>query len=144
MQKKIIGMLLASSLVFGLAACGSADKKDEATKTEPKTEQPAQKPADNTAAKDVKPTGKTVEVTVTAKSFEFDVKEIKAHLGDKVVVHLVNADGAHGFGLDEFGVDIKGGETASFIVNKKGTFEYYCSLMCGVGHDKMIGKLIVE
>jgi cytochrome c oxidase subunit 2 len=133
--------LLSGSKVSGAKACGSNDQKVDGTKAEPKTEDSTSKK--NDSAK-VKPTGKTVEVTVTAKSFDFDVKEIKAHVGDNIKIHLVNADGAHGFAIDEYGVDIKGGETAEFMATKKGEFQYYCSLMCGVGHDKMIGKLTVE
>jgi len=138
MNKKILGILGASLLTLSLAACGSEEPKPKPA--EPKTEQ-TEKPAEQA---EVKPTGNVVEVTVNAKSFDFDVKEIKAKVGDTVKITLVNTDGAHALGLDAFGVDIKGGETKEFMVDKKGTFDFYCSLMCGVGHDKMMGKLIVE
>lgn len=141
MKKKLIGILGASFMVLALAACGNDEGEVKTSTDAPKTEQATKK---EEAKNDVKPTGKTVEVTVNAKSFDFDVKEIKAHVGDTVKITLVNADGAHGFAIDDFGVDIKGGETKEFMVDKKGTFDYYCSLMCGVGHDKMVGKLIVE
>lgn len=145
MQRKISLLILAVLTAVSLAACGSSNKSADAPKTKSATAQPAKKtPDQKNTTEEIKPTGKTVEITVTAKSFEFDKKEIDVQAGDQVVIHLVNADGAHGFAIDEFGVNIKGGETATFVANKKGEFQYYCSLMCGVGHDKMIGKLVVQ
>jgi cytochrome c oxidase subunit 2 len=150
MHRKISLLFLAVLIVVSLAACGSSNKKADAPKTKSESTQPAStQPTPKTSdqkntTEEIKPTGKTVEITVTAKSFEFDKKEIDVQAGDQVVIHLVNADGAHGFAIDEFGVNLKGGETATFVANKKGEFQYYCSLMCGVGHDKMIGKLVVQ
>lgn len=137
MNKKFLSLIGVGLLSVALAACGAEEKPEP--KDEPKQTETAEKPAE-----EVKPTGNVVEVTVNAKSFDFDVKEIKAKAGDTVKLTLVNADGAHALGIDAFGVDVKGGETKEFVVNKKGTFDFYCSLMCGVGHDKMMGKLIVE
>jgi cytochrome c oxidase subunit 2 len=145
MHRKISLLVLAVFVVVSLAACGSSNKEVDSPKTKPATAQPAPKTSDpKNATQEIKPTGKTVEITVTAKSFEFDKQEIDVQAGDKVVIHLVNADGAHGFAIDDFGVNLKGGETATFTANKKGEFQYYCSLMCGVGHDKMIDKLVVQ
>jgi cytochrome c oxidase subunit 2 len=139
MKNKLFSLVILSLLIFALAACGS-DKSSEDKTTEGTT-------TDNTTTSEeatVKPTGNVVEATVNAKNFEFDVKEIKAHVGDTVKLTLVNDAGAHGIGIDEYNVDIKGGETTEFVVDKAGEFDYYCSLLCGVGHDKMAGKLIVE
>jgi cytochrome c oxidase subunit 2 len=145
MHRKISLLFLAVFVAVSLAACGSSNKEADAPKTKPATAQSEPKTSDpKNTTQEIKPTGKTVEITVTAKSFEFDKQEIDVQAGDKVVIHLVNADGAHGFAIDDFGVNIKGGETATFTANKKGEFQYYCSLMCGVGHDKMIGKLVVQ
>jgi cytochrome c oxidase subunit 2 len=140
MIKRLIALFSTILIIGVLAACGSSanNATDNGATTNDQQQQP------NKTQTEVTPTGKTVEVTVNAKNFDFDVKEIKAHLGDKVKITLKNDDGAHGFAIDDFGVDIKGGETAEFLVDKKGTFDYYCSLMCGVGHDQMKGKLVVE
>ncbi|WP_391119144.1 cupredoxin domain-containing protein [Psychrobacillus sp. L3] len=138
-MKKLFSLIILSMLVFALAACGS-DKSSEDKATEDKATEEVAAPDEST----VEPTGNVVEATVTAKNFEFDVKEIKAKVGDTVKITLVNDAGAHGIGIDEYNVDIKGGETAEFVVDKAGEYDYYCSLLCGVGHDKMAGKLIVE
>jgi heme/copper-type cytochrome/quinol oxidase subunit 2 len=143
MQRKSIGLLLALLLtIFTMVACSTDNKKEEATKSDDKTEETVA-PA-KSDSKDVKPTGNVVEVTINAKNFEFDVKEIKAKVGDTVKIHFVNADGGHGFGLDEYDVKAIGGETVEFMVTEAGESTYYCSIMCGHGHDLMEGTLIVE
>ena len=142
MQKKLIVMLMAAFMVFGLAACGQNDEKEEEaakeTATTPET------PAQEASSEKIEPTGNVVEVTVNASNFEFDKKEIKAKAGDTIKLTVVNETGAHGLSIDEFNQDVKGGETVEFVADQKGEFEYYCSLMCGTGHDSMVGKLIVD
>jgi plastocyanin len=88
------------------------------------------------------------QFTITGSNFAYDVKEIKVKKGDTVEVKFINADGFHDFVIDEFNAKTKqlkapGEETITFIADKTGTFEYYCS----VGSHKqmgMVGKLIVE
>jgi plastocyanin len=142
MRKKLIAMLMAAFMVFGLAACGQTDEKEEETVKE--TTATTETPAEETTSEKIEPTGNVVEVTVNMTNFEFDKKEIKAKAGDTIKLTVVNQTGAHGLAIDEFGQDVKGGETVEFVADKKGEFEYYCSLMCGTGHDSMIGKLIIE
>ena len=135
-------MLMAAFMVFGLAACGQNDEKEEEaakeTATTPET------PAKEASSEKIEPTGNVVEVTVNASNFEFDKKEIKAKAGDTIKLTVVNETGAHGLSIDEFKQDVKGGETVEFVADQKGEFEYHCSLMCGTGHNSMVGKLIVD
>lgn len=89
---------------------------------------------------------KTFELS--ASSFKFDVKEIRVKQGDKVNIVLNNKDGMHDWVIDEFDAKTKQitagqTDTVEFVADKKGTFEYYCS----VGQHRangMFGKLIVE
>lgn len=88
------------------------------------------------------------EVTVTSKGLNFDPKEIRVKLGDKVKVTYKNTMGQHDFVLDEFKVKTKllsagTEETVEFVADKKGSYEYYCSVS---GHRAagMKGTLIVE
>jgi plastocyanin len=92
-----------------------------------------------------------VEVTVHASNFTFSTNTIRAKVGQKVRVILVNDNGFHDFVIDEFKTKgamtkrIQGGqsETIAFTPDKKGSFEYYCS----VGEHRamgMKGTLIVE
>ena len=94
------------------------------------------------------PEGKAVSFDVTGKNFEFNMKEIKVKEGDTVTINFKSESGFHDFVLDEFNVRTEqlqsgGTESVTFVANKKGTFEYYCS----VGSHRsmgMVGKLIVE
>lgn len=136
MQKKFLGMIIVLFMLFSLAACNSKENGNN-------DPDPSDAPAE-TVSKEVKPTGNVVEVTVNARNFEFDVKEIKAKVGDTVKIHFVNVDGGHGFGLDEYKVKAVDGDTVEFMVTEKGEFPYYCSIMCGHGHDLMEGTLFVQ
>ena len=90
----------------------------------------------------------TKAFTVTGSNFSFDVKEMKVKKGDTVKVTFKNAEGMHDWKVDEFSAateQIGAGkeETVTFVADKVGTFEYYCS----VGQHRkngMVGKLIVE
>lgn len=103
-------------------------------------------PTVTTASTDSATNIKTVDVK--GLNFSFDVKEIKVKKGDTVKVNFTNTEGFHDFKIDEFNVatkQIKAGEseTVSFVADKIGTFEYYCS----VGKHRqmgMVGKLVVE
>lgn len=90
----------------------------------------------------------TKTISIDARNFSFSVKEIRVKQGDKVKIVLTNKDGMHDWVIDEFKARtkiVKTGETdtVEFVVNKKGTFEYYCSIG---QHRKngMKGNLIVE
>lgn len=93
-------------------------------------------------------TSKTVNVTVVGKNFSFDPGTIKVKKGDAVKITFKNQTGSHDWVVDEFNARtkvIQGGETdtITFVANKTGTFEYYCS----VGSHRqmgMKGSLVVE
>ncbi|HLP86722.1 MAG TPA: plastocyanin/azurin family copper-binding protein [Candidatus Paceibacterota bacterium] len=87
--------------------------------------------------------------TVNGGSFYFKPNTIKVKVGDTVTINFVNDGGTHDFRIDEFGVATKTLEVAgaqdkvTFVANKKGSFEYYCS----VGTHRqmgMKGTLVVE
>ena len=88
------------------------------------------------------------EFTVEGGMFYFKPSEMKVKKGDTVKITLTNKEGLHDWVLDEFNAKtkrIKAGETdtVTFIADKVGTFEYYCS----VGNHRamgMKGNLIVE
>lgn len=85
---------------------------------------------------------------VHGSMFKYDVKEMRVREGEVVKVIFTNDEGFHDWVIDEFDArteKIAAGKTAevTFTANKKGTFEYYCS----VGTHRaqgMKGKLIVE
>lgn len=96
------------------------------------------------------PAGEVKTFEVEGKPFEFSVKEIRVKEGDRVRVTFKNTEGMHDFvveGLDVRTKQIQAGEsdTVEFVANKKGTYEYYCSVGNGFHRQQgMVGKLIVE
>ncbi|MBP3963926.1 cupredoxin domain-containing protein [Paenibacillus lignilyticus] len=124
----------------GLAGCGGNDNNNTGNNT-------------NTGANTGNNTGTNTgagnsggnTITVKASNFKFDQEEIHVKQGDKVKVTLQNEEGLHGFAIDDFDVDIKdNGGTAEFTADKAGEHVFHCSIMCGSGHAKMVGKLIVD
>ncbi len=95
-----------------------------------------------------KTSAKAKTFTVTGSNFKFDVSQIKVKKGDTVKIVFKNSGGKHNWVIDEFKAQtpvIGSGEnaTVSFVADKVGTFEYYCS----VGSHRqmgMKGNLIVE
>ncbi|MED3562798.1 cytochrome C oxidase subunit II [Bacillus xiapuensis] len=153
-MKKRLAFLFSALVLMGslLSACGNAASKTDnsssaTTSSSKKSDTTAQTTktavTPKTAAKDDAP-GKVVDIKVMAKDFEYDKKVIHVKKGDKVRITLQSDDGGHGLAIPAFNVDIQGNKSAEFIANKTGTFEYHCSIVCGAGHSKMTGKLIVE
>jgi cytochrome c oxidase subunit II len=151
LMKKRMGFVFTAValMVMMLSACGSttnnssnattsSSKKSDTTTQTSKTADTPKVAAKNPA------TGNVVDIKVMAKDFEYDKKEIHVKKGDKVRITLQSDDGGHGFALPAFNVNIQGNKSAEFIAAKTGTFEYHCSIVCGTGHSKMTGKLIVE
>ena len=88
------------------------------------------------------------ESTMTASSYQFDPAVITVKKGDKVRLIVTATDRRHGINIDGYDIDqtLKPGEptTIEFTADKAGTFEFKCSVYCGMGHRNMKGKLIVE
>ena len=85
---------------------------------------------------------------LTGENFAFSTKEIRVQEGDTVIINFESTGGFHDWVIDEFGAateKVREGEktTVTFVADKAGTYEYYCS----VGEHRaagMVGKLIVE
>jgi cytochrome c oxidase subunit 2 len=134
--------LVALAAVLALSACGSNNNNDASSSS---SEAPASAPASSSASASVPAaSGETKEITVTATNFQFDNTEIKAKVGDTIVLTLKNDSGNHGLEIKDLDVNIKNGETATIVLDKAGTYDFNCSVMCGTGHDSMAGQLIVE
>jgi cytochrome c oxidase subunit II len=87
-------------------------------------------------------------IKVTAKKFEYSPNEIKVKKGVPVVLEFTSLDRLHGFDCPGLGIrtDIEPGKVnrLEFTPEKAGTFPFHCDNFCGVGHDKMTGKIVVE
>jgi plastocyanin len=93
--------------------------------------------------------GAVKEFTITGKNFDFSDEEIRVQEGDRVKIVFSSTGGFHDWVVDEFDgaatEQVNPGKTttAEFVADKKGEYEFYCS----VGNHRgmgMVGKLIVE
>ena len=81
-------------------------------------------------------------------NFAFDVKQIRVKKGDTVTINFISNSGTHDWVVDEFAartqrVNAGSSSSVTFVADRAGTFEYYCS----VGNHRalgMVGRLIVE
>ncbi len=100
----------------------------------------------------LEPTGEVVdgvrEITMTAKQWEFSPNPVVVKFGDKVRIRITSTDVPHGFALPDFGINevLNPGQevVVEFEANKRGSFEFFCSVQCGLGHSGMRGNLIVQ
>lgn len=89
-----------------------------------------------------------IAFTVNGGNFYFKPNTITVKQGDTVTITFINDEGTHDFKIDEFNVAssrIGSGaqEVVTFVADKKGSFEYYCS----VGTHRqmgMWGTLVVQ
>ncbi len=90
----------------------------------------------------------TISVRVLENEWKWDPDIIYAKVGDTVILKIFNEDSYdHGFGLEVFGINSqlspKKETVIEFIASKAGTFGFYCSVPCGEGHYRHIGKFII-
>ena len=87
-------------------------------------------------------------VRIMAKQFEYIPNTFTVSVNVPVQLILRSQDVTHGFAIDDFKINVqvqKGQDTiVNFTPDKVGTFDYYCSVFCGVGHLGMRGKMIVK
>ena len=87
-------------------------------------------------------------IQMTAKKYEFDPAVIKVKQGDHVKLVITATDRDHGIKLAAYSIDQhleKGvAATVEFTADRAGTFPFECSVVCGLGHHRMKGQLIVE
>lgn len=88
------------------------------------------------------------EIQMTAKKYEFNPSVVTVKKGERVKLIITATDRDHGFKLDAFKINqhLKKGEpaTVEFTADKAGEFPFECSVICGLGHHRMKGKLVVE
>ncbi len=104
-------------------------------------------------------------IEVSAKKYEFTPSEIHVKKGAKIQLKVHSEDETHGAKLDAFpegtkdkskpgllfdppnengkvtkGVD----QVIDFVAQEPGTYAFKCAKVCGLGHDRMKGKVIVD
>ncbi len=87
-------------------------------------------------------------INVDAREFAFEPSQIHVQRGDVVTIHLESLDAAHGFYIDDYGLDLHAEPGASaqetFVADRVGKFKVRCSVSCGVLHPFMTGEITVD
>jgi cytochrome c oxidase subunit II len=97
-------------------------------------------------------TGEAVKFRMRARKYRFDPNVITVKKGRHVRLIITALDRDHGFKLEvkleAFNINqkLKKGDasTVEFTADAAGTFPFQCSVVCGLGHHKMKGRLVVE
>lgn len=101
-----------------------------------------EKPVDESAGL---PEGMTLLRIEAYSDFTFDQTEYRVKQGENVRLVLKNVSGIHGIEIAEFGIKLEGDTLQQDVVfDRPGEYEIICSIPCGIGHDDMKAKLIVE
>lgn len=126
-------------------AVPTTDVNTEGTTMETGTIETGAQPGAETAPASA-PAAKVFDLT--GKMFAFSQTELRVKKGDTVTVNFESTDALHDWVVDTFDArtkQVKPGTKTSvtFVADKTGTFEYYCS----VGSHRangMVGTLMVE
>ncbi len=146
-MKKLSQSLLVLAVIGLIAAgCGKTTSTNENINST-SNETPSNA---NSAPADANTATTTKTFNVVGTNFSYDPAEIRVNQGDTVVINFTNPDKMpHDWVLDEFSgartkvLDKDQSESITFVADKKGSFEFYCS----VGQHRqmgMKGMFIVE
>lgn len=104
-------------------------------------------------------------IAMTAKNFEFDPAVIHMKVGDKIRLQVISTDRTHGLHISAFpdGAKANTAPGLAFIfgedcwklkksesvpvdieATEPGTYSFLCCKLCGSGHKRMKGQIIVE
>ena len=87
-------------------------------------------------------------IKITARQYKFEPRTITVQKGRAVRLLITSVDVDHGFKVDALGINqkisAKKTTVVEFTPQVVGNFEFKCSVVCGSGHDDMLGELIVE
>lgn len=87
-------------------------------------------------------------IEIKAKKFEYSPNIIRVDKGDIITIRLISEDVHHGFFLDGYGVETSAHPgvdgSVKFVADRKGKFNFRCSITCGEFHPYMVGYMVVE
>jgi cytochrome c oxidase subunit 2 len=124
MDKNIIGAILVGFLIF-IGGCSKIANTSDSVVS-----------------------GEIKEFSITAKQWEFNPNVITVNKGDKVKLTITSVDVSHGLAISDFNINerLEPGQITNveFVADKSGKFTFFCSVLCGSGHSRMRGQLIVK
>lgn len=87
-------------------------------------------------------------ILAQASPWKFLPAEIRVPVGSTVTFYITSADVQHGFDLHNTNINMMAlpGQISKLTVtfDTPGEYPYICHEYCGVGHQNMYGKIIVE
>jgi cytochrome c oxidase subunit 2 len=87
-------------------------------------------------------------IQIHAKRYQFEPSVVTLKRGETVKLLLTSEDRTHGFMVKPLGVDtdIEPGKTTEITIRpeKAGTYTTICDHYCGLGHNGMKMKIVVE
>lgn len=88
-------------------------------------------------------------IKIQAKKFEYSPNKIRIKRGVPTILEFTSLDRVHGFtvpGLGGIRATIEPGKITHLriVAPKTGTYEFYCDIFCGDGHEGMNGTIVVE
>ncbi len=90
----------------------------------------------------------TKEYQIEARQFGFTPNEIRVPAGTRIRLVVTSADVDHRLAVVGMSADrenIQGRrQTLEMVAWPSGTYEIACAVVCGTGHDRMKGTLVVE
>lgn len=110
-------------------------------------------------------TGTPKIIDISAKKYEFSPAEVRVKKGEKVEMRVHSVDDTHGIKIDVYAEGVKdqgtpglvfehpeqngkvqknADQVLDFVAATPGIYEFKCAKVCGSGHGRMQGKLIVE
>lgn len=113
--------------------------QDSSNKEAPKSESEKKDVTDNPSEPRI--------IKIQAKKFEFSEQIINIKKGEKVKIVVENLDIDHGIMIPElvFPPTQKSFMEIDLAVDKPGEYRFFCSNeICGQGHGKMVGKIVVS
>jgi heme/copper-type cytochrome/quinol oxidase subunit 2 len=75
--------------------------------------------------------------------WKFDRQTYEVPADKDITIEFNSAEGLHGIKIDGTNVNLKENGTVKLNL-KPGTYNIYCSLLCGPGHGKMSATLVVS
>jgi len=94
--------------------------------------------------------GRTREITINARAFEYTPRTIRVNRGDRVKLTLIADDVTHGLILENYDVEMEAHPrqdpppSVEFVADKGGKHHFRCTVVCGAFHPFMVGELVVE
>lgn len=140
---KNIQILFSLLLLFILGSCIKNNKQDEVPlEISAEVIEQVKKEIFVSDTPQNKTKNETIIITLNAKEWEYDKKEIIVKKWEKLILKVNNIDTLHGIAIPD--MQLVWDEQIEVDTSQVWEYEFRCSNYCGAGHQEMTGMLIIE